>query len=203
MMLRRYFLVAMVAMLSLAIRAGSRPYLGKDLKLSQQDWVLVYSEEFSKNKTIDKNWTPQNESPRDILSSRWRENLRVRRGKILLSNKKENLGGKEWTTANLISKRKFKYGYFECKMKISEASGINNAFWLNSEKSINEKPAFEIDIVEGHYPSSVHNAIHNWGTITNRKHSSKGEKYEADEDLTKRYHIYGLYWDDRIIQFFF
>lgn len=199
----KYSFLTVFALFSLVAHAKSWPYLRKGQILSQQEWELVYSEDFRMGKTIDLNWISNNSSPEHILSSRWRENLRVRGGKLVLSNKKENRGGKEWTTANLISKRRFKYGYFECRMKISGASGLNNAFWLNCEQPSKEMPAFEIDIVEGHYPNSIHYAIHNWGTATNRKHSSKGDKIESDDDLTKKYHIYGLFWDESIIQFYF
>ena len=200
--LLKIIIILLSLLVSSNIYAQKRPYI-KDKQALRFSWDLVYSEEFRKNGTIDENWIPQNGAENSILSSRWRENLRIRYGKLILSNKKENRGGKEWTSANLISKRKFQYGYFECRMRISRASGINNSFWFSCYEQSNDKPAFEIDAVEGHYPNIVNCGIHNWGTLVNKNHSSIGEQYVSDVDLAKRYHIYGLYWDENELRFYF
>lgn len=197
------FIFLLMIMLSSNIYAQKRPYIKDGQPIYRYNWKMVYSEEFRKEDEIDKNWISQNSAENAILSSRWRENLRVSRGKLIMSNRKEKRGGKEWTTANLISKEKFKYGFFECRMRISGAPGINNAFWLNSVERSKDIPAFEIDVVECHYPNIIRYAIHNWGTTINTQHSSEGDKYVSEKDLVKRYHIYGLYWDEAELMFFF
>lgn len=86
---------------------------------SNKSWGLIWHDEFSSNSAIDENWNAENASPGHILSSRWRDNLSVKSGKLIIKNRKENKGGKVWTSGSMTSKRKFKYGYFECRMRIS------------------------------------------------------------------------------------
>lgn len=123
------------------------PFFNKSENSSHHKWHLIWSDEFKTNQSIDKKWDAQNSSEGDILCSRWRENAIIKKHALRIINKKENKGGKNWTSARLISKEQFKYGYFECKMKISQSTGINNAFWFYSYPKGNEE-SFEIDGAE-------------------------------------------------------
>jgi len=117
--------------------------LGKDASASKADigvirntidlskWDLVWQDEFDyKNEDLDKNWESQNGPSGHILCSRWRENAVVADGILHLINKKERRGGQNWTSGSIWTKRKFKYGYFECRYRYAAATGTNNSFWL-------------------------------------------------------------------------
>ena len=135
------------------------------IDLSQ--WDLVWEDDFDyENELLDENWESQNGPSGHILCSRWRENAVVADGLLYLVNKKEKRGGQEWTSGNIWTRRKFKYGYFECRYRYAAATGTNNSFWLMTR---GPDPArgkrFEIDINEGHYPNEVNTNIHNWGDI--------------------------------------
>ena len=130
-------------------------------------WKLVWQDDFNyPNNQLDKEWEAQNGSNNHILCSRWRENAVVGDGTLKLVNKKEKRGGQDWTSASIWTKKKFQYGYFECRYKYAAANATNNSFWLMTQGGEpTEGKRFEIDINEGHYPNEVATNIHNWSDI--------------------------------------
>lgn len=132
-----------------------------------QNWTMTWYDEFDyANAQLDKNWVSQNGSNTHILSSRWRENVEVNNNLLFLHNRKEERGGQQWTSGSIWTKKRFTYGYFECRYKYASATATNNSFWLMSrdgEPSMGKK--FEIDINEGHYPNEINTNIHQWSDI--------------------------------------
>lgn len=184
------------------IYAQKRPYIRDGRTFNQNKWELVFSDEFRKETTIDKHWMPENMSPSGILSSRWRDNLHVKWGKLRIQNKKEKKGGREWTSGSMYSRPCYAYGFYECRMRISKASGVNNSFWITVGKKP-EKHAFEIDFVEAHYPNVINMTIHDWGAEGKERLPSVSHTYKPDVDLSAGYHTYGCNWEEDKISFYF
>jgi beta-glucanase (GH16 family) len=138
-------------------------------------WELQWSDEFDYiDAQLDKNWNSQNGPSGHILCSRWRENAVVDNGVLQLVNKKEESGGQSWTSGNIWTKKKFKYGYFECRYKYAASGATNNSFWLMTKGADpKEGKRFEIDINEGHFPNEVNTNIHNWGDVIAKPNGSK------------------------------
>ncbi|WP_282136777.1 family 16 glycosylhydrolase [Seonamhaeicola maritimus] len=151
----------------------------------KENYRLVWEDNFNyKNKQLDKQWESQNGPSGHILCSRWRENAVVRNGELHLDIKKEQRGGQDWTAGSVWTKRKFKYGYFECRYKYAGGEATNNSFWLMTRprKEPNEGKIFEIDINEGHYPNEISTNIHNWSDIEEmpngkKKHPSYNKQF--------------------------
>lgn len=140
--------------------------LPKEIKDKYQ---LVWEDDFDyKNKKLDNEWESQNGPSGHILCSRWRENAFVRNGELHLDIHKEKRGGQDWTAGSIWTKKKFKYGYFECRYKYAGGEATNNSFWLMTKPRKEPKTGkiFEIDINEGHYPNEVSTNIHNWSDFT-------------------------------------
>lgn len=80
---------------------------------------------------------------------------------------------------------------------------MNNAFWLNTPPerlATPDKPdRFEIDIVEAHYPNSIHMTLHNWMG----KHTGSGAEHKASADLSKDFHTYALEWDEKELTWYY
>ncbi len=103
---------------------------GETIDLSE--WELVWEDDFDyPDAQLDERWESQNGPSHHILCSRWRENVVVRDGVLHLINRKENRGGQAWTSGSIWTKRKFKYGYFECRYRYAEDSA-----------GIEQRPAF-------------------------------------------------------------
>jgi len=167
------------------------------------DWTLVFQDEFAgSEKDLDANWEFQNGPSGHILCSRWRENAELADGTLKMNAKKEDRGGQHWTAASLWTKKKFLYGYYECRYRYAAATGTNNSFWLMTRdhdearklgvNNVNEVPGrFEIDINEGHYPNEINMNIHNW----TGKHWSRSKHISIDgAELARDFHVYGLKW---------
>lgn len=182
---------------------NQRPLIdGRASLLPPGPWKLVFSEAFDGTEAeLDERWHFQNGPSGHILSSRWRENAILEDGRLKLLAKKENRAGQDWTAASLWTKRKFQYGYFECRYCYAAAPATNNSFWLMNHDLSNEEPGkFEIDINEGHYPNEIAMNLHNWSG----EHWDKVvcQKIEG-ADLSKEYHTYGLEWSREELIWFY
>lgn len=184
--------------------SAKKPFFLKDELAAQVRWKLVYSDEFCRKSSIDKSWVAEdNKVYSHILCSRWRENVEVKRGKLFIINKKENKQGKDWTSGSISTKQTFQYGYYECRMKISAASGTNNSFWLYQWNATEKLPSFEIDIVESHYPNEISSNVHNKGVLGVKKTQTVSNDFYSEENLSEDYHIYGLWWTRNELSFYF
>ncbi|APZ45551.1 glycoside hydrolase [Polaribacter reichenbachii] len=138
-------------------------------KFDYTNWELTWQDDFNyKNEELDKEWESANHSSKNLYCSRWRENVEPVNGVLHLNIRKEKRGGQDWTAGSIWTKKKFKYGYFECRYKYAGGEATNNSFWLMTKprKEPKEGKIFEIDINEGHYPNEVSTNIHNWSDFT-------------------------------------
>ena len=180
--------------------SGKQPYLSK--QDSNQKWNLVWSEDFDDPQTIDDNWKAENAAPSHILSSRWRENVSVHDGYLFLNNRKETREGKDWTSASITRKSSVHYGYMECRMKISASTGVNNSFWLYNW-SREGHHAFEIDIVESHYPNIIRTNVHDNGTKAKKTNIQYSKKISNEKNLSEDFHVYGFEWSEKYMKYYF
>jgi beta-glucanase (GH16 family) len=165
-------------------------------------WQLVFEDDFgNSNKGLDAVWDFQNGPSGHILCSRWRENADVVDGILKLHAKKETRADQEWTAASMWTKKKFTYGYFECRYKYAKATGTNNSFWLMTrDLPEGAEGKFEIDINEGHYPNRINMNIHNWSG----EHWHMSKHILADSaDLAEEFHVYGLEWNEKELIWYF
>lgn len=114
---------------------------------------------------------------------------------------------RKWTCGYLVSTDTYGYGFYEAHMRYTKATGINNAFWLNTsrytDKDMNgtdRSRIDEFDVNEGKFnnsnQSSVHTTVHYWGT--NRAPDKK--ILYVNEDLSNKYRTYQcLYTPSKIL----
>lgn len=193
------FLLCVMPLITMA----QKPYIKKGEPGAEKRWRMVWKDNFSNQNTLNKNWIAENMAPTHILSSRWRENIDVKKGKALLCNKKEKRGGRIWTTGSMTCNKRFSYGYYECRLKMTDATGINNAFWLYNWKKTDDLHAFEIDILEGHYPNEINTTIHDRGNKITEGIKTVTNIVEKEAYLTRDFHRYGLWWSEEFLRFYF
>ncbi len=134
-----------------------------------KDWKLVFYDDFNYDRAqLEATWVSDNGKNPHILSSRWPENVEIKDGILKLLNKKETRAGQDWTSGSIWTKKRYKYGYYECRYKYADATGVNNSFWImtRNRNLPNGLKAFELDINEGHYPAEINCTIHNWSDFT-------------------------------------
>ena len=98
-----------------------------------EKWELTFSDDFNGERLDTDVWrSAQGESWGALQSARFPENAVVTNGLLRLVTRKENRGGKQWTSA-MISTHAFrqKYGYWESRYRYAAATGLNQAFWMN------------------------------------------------------------------------
>jgi autotransporter-associated beta strand protein len=95
-----------------------------------------------------------------------------------------------WSTGGIRSQKfQQKFGYFETRMQIGGADGLNNAFWLNTPIPMhNANDRLEIDIIEAHFHGDYHMNVHDWAPT----HNSNGTTVSAN--LYPGFHTVGLEW---------
>ncbi len=132
---------------------------------SGKNWKLVFEDNFNyPTADLPKEWVLMNRNEFKMLCGRWPENAVIKDGILHLQNKKEHRAGQDWTSASLWTKKRFKYGYYEVRMRYAKSTGVNNAFWVATYDTpiAPDQQRFEIDINEGHYPDEISTNVHNW-----------------------------------------
>ncbi|WP_175836413.1 glycoside hydrolase family 16 protein [Burkholderia anthina] len=96
----------------------------------------------------------------------------------------------KWSTGQIVSKTRFKYGYFEASMKLAPIPGVDNAFWLVTSDG------YEIDVTEAFYPKTSTSAVHQWHPPKGKGHTMVSTGINTKQDLSKDFHDYGVLWDE-------
>ncbi len=149
---------------------------------------LSFSDEFN-GTTLDTNtWR--------ILDSR--PNVEVAGGVMDLITAEPSPGvySEGWVDTKVFKQR---FGYFESRYRIGNTTGLNNAFWINTPTEFagadNDHDRMEIDINEGHYPSSQSRdysvAAHDWDSGANL---GLGGFSSDVGDHSLAFHTFGLEW---------
>lgn len=126
----------------------------------------------------------------EILSSR--PNASVTNGNLALTTVAV---GTNWQEGYISTPRYAgKYGYYEARMKVNGANGLNNAFWLNSPSeisgAINPVDRLEIDIAEAHHQhDDNHMTLHDWAPSSTSTGATASIPNISDD-----YHVVALDW---------
>ncbi len=181
--------------------------------LHAQTWELKWSDEF------DYTGLPDNTKwGYDVGGSGWgnnelqyytsfrSENSRVESGNLIIEARKEVYGGKNYTSARLITNNTgdWKYGRIEVKAKLPGGKGSWPAIWmLPTDWVYGSWPkSGEVDIMEyvGYDPGIIHGSIHtdayNWVNNT-QKTSSR-----TVADAETAFHVYSIDWYPNKMEFF-
>lgn len=187
-------------------------------------WVLNpdVSDEFT-HQTLDTNkWLVQGTN--DEYKSRWigrapsqfsTDNVRVEEGKLKLQTRwepefsfsetpdKDGIVYENITTAAVICKKSFHYGYMEIKCKAADAS-ITSSFWATGKGS-------ELDIFEFNGRPSLMGKAHiekemmftmiNWNRGAKVRRSWRGS-HELDWRVADEFHVYGCEWNEDYLKFY-
>ncbi|MFZ1750086.1 MAG: family 16 glycosylhydrolase [Saprospiraceae bacterium] len=141
------------------------------------------------------------------------KNVRIENGKLKLETKWDTeftystkidngLKYENITTAAVISKQQFLYGYMEIKCKAADAS-VTSAFWTTGNKS-------ELDIMENFGKPAQRNKIHleteMWSSIHDWSKAGGPSVWTKRTQLPFRvatgYHVYGCDWSKDYVKFY-
>ena len=136
------------------------------------------------------NGTELNTNVWDILPSR--PNVSVTNGNLALTTVAVGTNWQEGFISTPVYAGK--YGYYETRMKVNGANGLNNAFWLNTPGDVsganNPVDRLEIDITEAHHQhNDSHMTLHDWAP----SHTATGGTASIPS-ISADYHLVGLDW---------
>jgi beta-glucanase (GH16 family) len=163
-------------------------------------WAPSFVDDFSDAASIDQNWVRMTDRGDGHKTVRLPQNVTVSGGELDLKLGHGDDKDRPFT-GGFVQSRSFRqrYGYFECEMRIADEPGVNNAFWLTSDRSTEGNVRFELDVAEAKYPDVVQVAARQWlpRRIT---HSTT---YRSGLRLAGGFHRYGMLWTEAEFRFFF
>lgn len=165
-----------------------------------KNYTMVWNDEFSGKKLDTTKWVYyQLGKRRDAINTK--ENVIVDGAgylRLRVHEKNNQIFAAIISTEGLYQTR---YGYFECRARLTKAKGIWPAFWLNASTNGDygtpEKNGAEIDIFE-YFPNINPRAVtHNlhWGGY-GVTHRELGFIYTQLKETMDSFHVFGLEWTD-------
>ena len=186
---------------------------------AQSCYELIWNDEFNYNGLPDSSlWyfeeggTGWGNNELQYYTSKRIENAHVEDGYLTIEARKENFGGREYTSARLITyqnNHSWKYGKIEARVKLPYGQGIWSAFWALGDGIFegNSWPGCgEIDILEliggGEGKDDMsHGTIHY--SDANNNHASSGNHYQLSQGIfADDFHVFSIEWTGTQIKWF-
>ncbi|MBI3883142.1 MAG: family 16 glycosylhydrolase [Sphingobacteriales bacterium] len=168
-----------------------------------QNWQLVWQDDFN---TISNDWTFETGGTgwgNNELQYYRQENASIVNGNLVITAKKEDFGGKNYTSARMKTQGKkfWKYGKIEIRAATPAVQGIWPAFWLLGENITNTSwPACgEIDILE-----HINTDSKNYGTMHWANAEGNYVSYGGNIDVAglTNFHTFSVEWTSTAIKWF-
>lgn len=170
-----------------------------------QNWQLVWQDEFTNS--IGPDWVfetgngPSGWGNNELEYYR-RENATVENGQLVITAKRESIGGFNYTSARMKThgKKSWKYGKIEARIAMPAFSGAWPAFWMLGDNisTVNWPACGEIDIME--HVNTDPNAV---GTIHWQGPAGEHASYGGSTPIgVTAYHTYTIEWNASSIKWF-
>ena len=178
-----------------------------------QTWQLVWSDEFTTQ--ISSDWVMETGGGNQLWGNNELENYRtdnasIESGNLVITGKKETIGGFNYTSARLKTqgKQSWQYGKMEAYVRVPFVTGTWPAFWMMGNAG--EWPACgEIDIMEQVNLSKVIEGTAHWydaneaaNDPANYQETSSGGIKTVSSLNGTDYHLYSVEWDTDSVRWF-
>ena len=175
-------------------------------------WKLVWQDEFNVPGQPDASkwnfdiWPARKVNNEDQAYTKRLKNARVEQGKLIIEAHQEEMEGKSYSSARLVTRGKasWQYGKIEVRAKLPSGKGTWPAIWmLPTDRRHGAWPhSGEIDIMEhvGYNPSTIYGTVHT-GAFNHIQGTQRGDSLVV-ADAEESYHLYSIIWDEKGIAFF-
>jgi len=163
---------------------------------SLHHYRLVWRDEFDGDKLNAADWDYR--TGVRFWSLQQAENVSVAGGRLRIALKKEKAGESEYTSGGVISKRAFKFGYYEARIKMPRGKGWHTAFWT---KQSSEDRNQILDI--GENDSVNHHAYTTNVLWFSPASQSQGIRAIQTPDLSADFHLWGCEFTAATVTFYF
>lgn len=128
------------------------------------------------------------------------DNSYMNNGFLVIEAKKENLNGRNYTSARLLSKgkRSFTFGRVDIRAKLPFGQGIWPALWMLGENigQVSWPACGEIDIMEvlGHETNKLYGTAH-WGPLGATSSTYRTGSYVLPQGkFSEKFHVFSIIW---------
>ncbi len=176
--------------------ADIRPLSRKE---NLSDYTLTWFDDFDGAKLDTAAWDCRGDTR--FWSIQKTENVTVSDGFLHLALKKEKNGKTDYSSGGVISKRAFKYGYYEARIKCPPGKGWHTTFSLTAHKTEVVGARQEIDVFE---TDSIDLKMFSVNLQTWKPgHRVFGPKHVHTPDLSADFHVFGAEFTPQKVRFFF
>lgn len=219
-MKRGVYIISFIVTVLLIILLADKELEPKNLLEKDDDWSLVWSDEFNGEIINNNNWNYQIEKA-GRFNDEWQsytdseKNAFIDDGKLVINaiHLSKDHGMNKYTSArlNTANKKTWRYGKIEARIKLPEGNGLWPAFWMlgsNIDENGGDTPwpeTGEIDIIElyGSKSSSVVEANIHYSDKNNNHKMMGAVKYELKTgDFSNSYNNFSIEWNKESINWF-
>lgn len=133
------------------------------------------------------------------------DNARIEDGNLVIETRKQKKAGWPYTSAKLMTKQAWTYGYFEVRARLPQGVGSWPAVWMLAEPSGDPRESWpdtgELDLMEevGFDPGVVHVTAHT-GAF-NHKIGTQKTAIVSVPDASREFHVYAVGWTSEDVTF--
>lgn len=166
-------------------------------------YQLVWVDEFDGDRLDETRWLYR--TGERYWSTQLPANVAVHDGCLWLAGKKEKSGNCDYTAGGVISRRVFRYGYYEARFKVPPTKGWHTSFWMMHHKDADPRAHIgsrqEIDVCENdsslltRYGANLH--------IWSPAHKGHGHRTVRTPDEAAAFHVWGCEFTPEKITYYF
>lgn len=173
-------------------------------------YKLVWVDEFNGNKLDETKWMYRTDVK--VSSSQRPDNVTVEGGNLVLHMRKANDRGKNYTGSGVISRQRFRYGYYEARVKMFGGSGWHQSVWSlaasDGSTTFPQSSRTEIDGMEfdSANPAKGHMGLIMWDGPKQRgsRTCSPGVPWAMlGVNAPEGFHTFGYDWTEKKIRYYF
>jgi len=162
--------------------------------------TLVWSDDFDGNQLDPDKWNIRIGAYDPDYHTK--ENITIENGNLVITARRQNLGGLHYTTGWITTKQNWLYGRFEMRAKLPTGKGLWPAFWMLSQSNVYGEGVMsgEIDIMElwGDRPQEIKGTLHYgypWVFVSTPYDLRSGS-------FSNEYHVFSVEWEKDIIRWY-
>lgn len=170
---------------------------------------LAWSDDFNGSSLDATKWMYRSDVKME--SSQRPENVSVEGGQLIIHLRKEDHRGKHYTGGGVISKEKFRYGYYEARVKMFGAAGWHQSVWAMAagDGSTTYPPQMHTEIDGMEFDSDIpwkgHMGLIKWkgpGSSSSLSCTPGVYRGALGFDTSAGFHNYGFEWTPKDVRFY-
>lgn len=131
------------------------------------------------------------------------ENVWIENGVLNITARREAMGGRDYTSARMVSRASWRYGRVEVRAKLPQGLGTWPAIWMLSAdwKYGGWPQSGEIDIMEhvGYNKDKIFGTVHTMSY--NHVNGTQRGDSTANKTVERKFHVYAIDWTEDSIVF--